>query len=88
MNCQIKSSCEEIVKHFHSHPSILKIKASIPCIHAFSFKKVTIAEMKTQLQHLDLSKSSPQEAIPSKLLKLNIDLFSSPLTRLFNLYAD
>ena len=49
---------------------------------------MTTAEIKTQLLHLNLSKSSPQGAIPSKLLKLNIDLFNSPLTRLFNLYAD
>ena len=44
--------------------------------------------MKSQLQHLNIRKSSSHEEIPSKLLKLNIDLFCYPLTRIFNLYAD
>ena len=85
---QKQSSCEGIIKHFQSHPSILKLKASVPCTHMFSFKRVTVAEMKSQLQHLNIRKSSPQKEIPSKLLKLNIDLFCYPLIRLFNLYAD
>ena len=85
---QKQSSCEGIIKHFQLHPSILKIKASVPCTHMFSFKRVTVAEMKLQLQHLNIKKSSPQEEIPTKLLKLNTDLFCYPLTRLFNLYVD
>ena len=85
---QKQSSCEGLIEHFQSHPSILKIKASVPCTHMFSFKRVTVAEMKSQLQLLNIRKSSPHEDIPSKLLKMNIDLFCYPLTRLFNLYAD
>ena len=85
---QKQSSCKGIIKHFPSHPSILKIKAFVPCTHMFSFKRVTVAKMKSQLQHLNIRKSSPHEEIPSKLLNMSIDLFCNPLTRLVKLYAD
>ena len=49
VHCQIRSPYEEIVKEFHSHPSIVKIKASLPCVHAFSFKKIITAEMIAKL---------------------------------------
>ena len=51
---QKQSSCEGIIEHFQSHPSILKIKASVPCTHMFSFKRATVAEMKSQLQLLNI----------------------------------
>ena len=40
--------------------------------------------MFNQLVKLDPKKESPQEAIPAKILQANVDLFSSPLTGIFN----
>ena len=61
---QKQSSCEGIIKHFQLHPSILKIKASVPCTHMFSFKRVTVAEMKLQLQHLNIKKVLRRKKYP------------------------
>ena len=40
--------------------------------------------MLKQLQNLDPKKASPQESIPSKILKTNADLFRFSLTEFFN----
>ena len=64
--------------------SILKIQESVRSAKKFSFREATVTEMFKKLQNLDPKKASPQESIPSKILKTNADLFCSPLTEFFN----
>jgi len=44
----------------------------------------TIQEMIDQLIKLDPQNTTPQEAIPPKILQKSANLFSSPLTEFFN----
>ena len=76
--------CLTSVKRFQSHPRVLKIKSSVKSAINFSFGRITVEEMLEQLHNLDPKKGSPQEAIPTKILKSNADLFCFPLTELFN----
>ena len=76
--------CLTILKRFQSHPSVLKINSSVKSAINFSFRKITVEEMLEQLQNLDPKKGSPQEAIPTKILKSNGDMFCFPFTELFN----
>ena len=76
--------CSNVIKHFESHSSILKIKGSVSSDTKFSFRKATFDEMLEQLKNLDPKEASPQESILPKTLKTNADLFCFPLVELFN----
>ena len=55
-----EDSCSKIIKHFESHPSILKIKGSVSSDTKFLFRKATFNEMLEQLKNLDPKKLHPR----------------------------
>ena len=54
------------VKKIKNHPSILKIKSS-RTYSGSTFRAVNYEEVRTELDHLDMSKTTQLEGIPSKL---------------------
>ena len=79
-----QDSLQVTIQRFQCHPSIVKIRATVNSSQSFSFHQITVQEMFNQLVKLDPKKASPQEAIPAKILQANADLYSSPLTGIFN----
>ena len=75
-----------ISKYSH-HPSILKIKEVIGC-DKFSFSKTTPLSVFNQVMRLNNSTSCPKHSIPIKVIKDNIDLFTTRLEESFNLSID
>ena len=79
-----QDTLQATVQRFQCHPSIAKIRVAVNSSQSFSFHQITVQEMFNQLMKLDPKKASPQEAIPAKILQANADLFSLPLTGIFN----
>ena len=79
MNNHEEDTCLAIFERFQTHPSILKHKSSVNSTINLSYKKITAEEMLKQLQNIDLKKGSPQETIPTKILKSNADTFAFTL---------
>ena len=79
-----QDALQTTVQRFQSHPSIAKIRAIVNSSQSFSFYQITVQEMFNHLTKLDPKKATPQEAIPAKILQANENLFSSPLTAIFN----
>ena len=80
------------VEKYENHPSILKIKESIPKNECFSFKKTDLKSVIKEIGNLNESKASPIESIPAKILKdiydtiapkIVIDFNSSIMTGIF-----
>ena len=51
---------------------------------SFSFEKVSVENMKNELERLNTSKSTTFKSIPPKTLKNEYDLVSTPLQIIFN----
>ena len=63
------------IKTFGKHPSILKIKErNSGC--GFSFKNVSLRDVKGVTREIDASKASQLLDIPTKIIKQNADIFS------------
>ena len=63
------------IKTFEKHPSILKIKKlNSGC--RFSFKNVSLEDVKKVTRGLDITKASQLLDIPTKIIKQNADIFS------------
>ena len=63
------------IKTFGKHPSILKIKErNSGC--GFSFKNVSLRDVKEVTREIDASKASQLLDIPTKIIKQNADIFS------------
>ena len=76
------------IEKYNRHPSILKIKKQIRIENYFDFKHIDDKKMAEVLKDLNAKKAKQENDIPIKLIKENIDLFSSILSRLFNFYID
>ena len=75
---------DKIIHQYHSHPSIVAIKNSYPTNKEFVFKNTKNEEVRKHIQNLDVKKSTPQNDIPTKLLKENIDILDKVLTKSYN----
>ena len=63
------------IKMIEKHPSILKIKElNSGC--RFSFKNVSLEDVKKVTRKLDVTKASQLLDIPTKIIKQNADIFS------------
>ena len=72
------------IEKYKRHPSILKIKKQIRIENYFDFKHVDDKKMAEVLKDLSAKKTKQENDIPIKLIKENIELFSSTLYRMFN----
>ena len=70
------------MEKYKLHPSILKIKKQIRVENYFNFKHVDNQKV------LNAKKAKQENDIPIELIKENIELFSSVLSRMFNSYID
>ena len=80
----INDPIDQILFWFSRHPSIQKIRSMKGNIGSFSFEKVSVENMKNELERLNTSKSTTFKSIPPKLLKNEYDLVSTPLQIIFN----
>ena len=76
------------IEKYKRHPSILKIKKQIRMENYFNFKHINNKKMAEILKDLNAKKAKQENDIPIKLIKENINLFSSVLSRIFNFYTD
>ena len=79
-----KSEVAETLCRFSRHPSIKKIRSLKVNIGSFSFEKVSLQNVKNEVDGLNPSKSTTFRSIPPKLLKNESDLVSTPLQIIFN----
>ena len=81
------SDLDEITKHFDDHISIYKIKEAYSEIlqeDNFSFKMVSMDEVKKEVLKLNSKKSSTYGAIPASILKQTIEVHLKYLTNTIN----
>ena len=82
-----KSDLDKITKHFDDHISVCKIKEAYSKIlrnDNFSFKMVSMDEVKKEVLKLNSKKSSTYGAIPASLLKQTIEVHLIYLTNTIN----
>ena len=70
--------CKAIAK-YQNHPSIVKIKEMICNSKTFEFTYISANELMLEIKYIDCSKSDPIYSIPSKIIKENLDFFTSIL---------
>ena len=77
------------IEKYKQHPSILKIRKHIRVENYFDFKHIDDKKkMAEVLKDLNAKKAKQENDIPIKLIKDNIELFSSVLSRMFNFYIE
>ena len=62
------------IERYKNHPSITKIKNTIPRDQTFSFHHVTKEEIQREILNLDPTKASQANDIPIKIIKENVDI--------------
>ena len=81
------SDIDEVTKHFDDHISVCKIKEAYSEIlreDNFSFKMVSMDEVKKEVLKLNSKKSSTYGAIPASILKQTIEVHLKYLTNTIN----
>ena len=81
------SDIDEITKYFDDHISVCKIKEGYSEIlreDNFSFKMVSMDEVKKEVLKLNSKKSSTYGAIPASILKQTIEVHLKYLTNTIN----
>ena len=71
------------VKKYEKHPSIICIK-NAHLNKTFSINVVTLDNIKTEIRRLNPTKSVQETDIPTKIIKENLDVFSSFICENFN----
>ena len=74
-----------IEKH-KQHPSILIVRKHIRVENYFDFKHIDDQKIAEILKDLNAKKVKQENDFPIKLIKENIEIFSSVLSRMFNFY--
>ena len=72
------------IEKYENHPSILKIKESIPESECFTFIQTDLNSVIREICNLNDSKSSPIESIPAKILKDIYDTVAPKIVLDFN----
>ena len=80
-------SLSTIIETFEKHPSILNIK-KMKLDSVFSFRKTTQEEVLKVIQDLNTKKSCQTSDTPTKIIKLNSDIFSNLIHKHFNYCID
>ena len=68
------------IENFSHHTSVLKIKEARNSSDCFSFKLVTIEDIRKEIRVLDASKVTQSDDAPTKIIRNNSEIFS----RFFN----
>ena len=76
-----------VIKYFDKQPGIVKIKAKA-LDSTFHFRKTSRNEIEKIISNLNITKSCQQEHIPTKIIKLNNDLFVKFIAKNFNSCID
>ena len=80
-------SLSTIIETFEKHPSILNVKKR-KLVSVFSFRKTTQKEVLKVIQDLNAKKSCQTSDTPTKIIKLNCDIFSNLIYKHFNCCID
>ena len=72
------------IERYKNHPSITKIKNTIPRDQTFSFHHVTKEEIQREILNLDPTKASQANDIPIKIIKENVDIICDIIYNDFN----
>ena len=75
---------EIALKKFSNHPSIRDIREMVDIESTFSFSKVNIRDIETELKALKTKKACTFLGIPAKHLKQVIDIIKKPLMQIWN----
>ena len=76
-----------IIEMFEKHPSVLNIKKS-KLNSIFSFRKTTQEEVSNVVRDLNTKIGSQTSETPTKIIKLNSDIFSNLIYKHFNYCID
>ena len=79
----VNSSVDNIVKTFENHPSIVSIKKNFTPTE-FNFRKVNQKEVEKVINDLSVEKAIQSNDIPTKIIKLNKDIFGNFIKSDFN----
>ncbi len=72
------------IEKYSKHPSILKIREHYPQSTPFSFEPTSSESVLKEIRKLDVSKSSPIESLPARVLKDIIDVICPKIVIDFN----
>ena len=78
------SGIEKAIEKFNRHPSILSINEKVKTDSNFSFIKIGLNEIKSELKALNGKKNGTFMNIPAKQLKLAVKIVSEPLMQIWN----
>ena len=73
------------IEKYKRHPSILKIKEKIRIENYFDFKHIDDKNIAEVLRYLNAKKAEHENDILIKLINENVELFSSVLSKMFNI---
>ena len=74
----IEDSILSIIEQYKSHSSIVAINKK-KLNNQFSFEYIPKSDIKRQILNLDVSKASQDSDMPTKIIKMNADIFAEVL---------
>ena len=74
----------QMIDKYKDHPSIVAIRNKFKGELSFSFKTIEREELYKEILNLDTTKACQEADIPTKVIKLNADLFADFLSSPFN----
>ena len=77
-----------IIHTYDNHSTILKIREHIDQTEIFSFNKINITQMETEINLLNPNKAPGVDGISTNILKGTSDILKSPLTKLYNISVE
>lgn len=79
--CQTRKNGEEVLAAIFDHKNHPSITQSLKkCNFSFSFKARSLTDAESEMKSLDTNKVSNSSDLPTKILKQNLDFFSSSLS--------
>ena len=87
LQTKVERSCGKVldaIKMYESHPSVLRIRENVSVCVEFSFSPVSLGDVRTELEALDIRKAIPFMSIPPKQLKEVVDVVAKPLQAIWN----
>ena len=87
LQTKVERSCGKVsdaIKMYESHPSVLRIRENVSVSVEFSFSPVSLGDVRTELEALDIRKAIPFMSIPPKQLKEVVDVVAKPLQAIWN----
>ena len=73
-----------IIEQYKNHPSVVAINEK-NLNKQFSFEYIPKSDIKKEILNLDVSKASQDSDIPTKIIKVNADIFAEVLYNVCNI---